>query len=122
MADKIDNLECTLSGSGTSHRVNFILVTKRNDRKRTDESDDHDHAPPVAKKCSKSLPTTVVTREIPEYYGRKREGPEELPRVQTFGVSSSCTDRARELIMRYLVWFEVRKLQTHPLFTWVDWL
>ena len=25
----IDNLECTLSGSGTSHRVNSILITER---------------------------------------------------------------------------------------------
>ena len=29
IADNIDNLECTLSGSGTSHRVNSILVTER---------------------------------------------------------------------------------------------
>lgn len=69
VADNIDNLECTLSGSGTSHRVNSILVTERNEREResVDESDDQDYAPPVAKKCRRSLPATVVTREIPEY-------------------------------------------------------
>ena len=34
VADNIDNLECTLSGSGTSHRVNSILVTEQKDRER----------------------------------------------------------------------------------------
>ena len=29
VADNIDNLECTLSGAGTSHRVNSILVLKQ---------------------------------------------------------------------------------------------
>ena len=29
IADNIDNLESTLSGSGTSHRVNSILVTTK---------------------------------------------------------------------------------------------
>jgi len=32
VADVIDNSECTLSGSRTSHCVNSILVTERNDR------------------------------------------------------------------------------------------
>jgi len=86
VADNIDNLECTLSGSGTSHRVNSILVTERNERESGDESDDQDYAPPVAKKCRRSLPATVVTEEIPEYYGAKRVGPGELPHVQNLGV------------------------------------
>ncbi|KAK3747396.1 hypothetical protein QZH41_012092, partial [Actinostola sp. cb2023] len=88
VADNIDNLECTLSGSGTSHRVNSILVTERNERESGDESDDQDYAPPVAKKCRRSLPATVVTREIPEYYGGKREGPGELLHVQNLGNST----------------------------------
>ena len=29
VADNIDNLECTLSGAGTSNRVNSILVKKQ---------------------------------------------------------------------------------------------
>lgn len=115
VADNIDNLECTLSGSGTSHRVNSILVTERNARESGDESDDQEYAPPVAKKCRRSLPATVVTRQIPEYYGGKREGPGELPLVQDLGVSSSYSDKAKELTLRYLVWLEVRKLETHPL-------
>ena len=32
IADNIDNLECTISGSGTSHHVNSILVWKRSRR------------------------------------------------------------------------------------------
>ena len=32
---------------------------------------------------------TLVTKEIPEYYGGKRVGPGELPHVQNLGVSSS---------------------------------
>ena len=97
VADNIDNLECTLSGSGTSHRVNSILVTERNETECRDESDDQDFAPPVAKKCRRSLPATVVTGEIPEYYGGKRKGPGELLLVQNLGISSSYSDQAKEL-------------------------
>ena len=121
VADNIDNLECTLSGSGTSHRVNSILVTERNERESGDESDDPDYAPPVAKKCRRSLPVTVVTKEIPEYYGGKRVGPGELPHVQNLGVSSSYSEKAKELTLRYLVWLEVRKLETHPLLLVPGW-
>ena len=121
VADNIDNLECTLSGSGISHRVNSILVTERNARESGDESDDQEYAPPVAKKCRRSLPATVVTRQIPEYYGGKREGPGELPLVQDLGVSSSYSDKAKELTLRYLVWLEVRKLETHPLLLVPGW-
>ena len=34
VADNIDNLECTLSGAGTSHRVSSIVVTESNERER----------------------------------------------------------------------------------------
>ena len=79
VADNIDNLERTLSGSGTSRPVNSILVTERNERESGDESDEYDYAPPVAKKCRRSLPANVTTKEIPEYYGGKRVGPGGLP-------------------------------------------
>ena len=121
VADNIDNLECTLSGSGTSHRVNSILVTERNETENRDELDDQDFAPPVAKKCRRSLPATVVTREIPEYYGGKRKGPGELPLVQNLGIRSSYSDKAKELTLRYLVWLEIRKLETHPLLLVPGW-
>ena len=62
VADNIDNLECTLSGSGASHRVNSILVTERNERESGEESNDQDYAPPLEKKCRRPLPATVVTK------------------------------------------------------------
>ena len=33
VADNIDNLECTMCGAGTSHRVNSILVKKQTQAK-----------------------------------------------------------------------------------------
>ena len=101
--------------------MSCILVTERSEGESGDESDDQDYAPPVAKKCRRSLPATVVTKEIPEYYGRKRVGPGELPHVQNLGLSSSYCEKAKELTLRYLVWFEVRKLETHPLLLVPGW-
>jgi hypothetical protein len=85
VADNIDNAECTLSGTGTSHRVNSILVTEKSSIESASESDDPDYIPPVAKKCKRSLSASVLTREIPEYYGGKRTGPGELRHVQNLG-------------------------------------
>ena len=79
------------------------------------------YAPPVAKKCRRSLPATVVTKEIPEYYSGKRVGPGELPHVQNLGLSSSYSEKAKELTWRHLVWLEVRKLETHPLLLVPGW-
>lgn len=69
VAGNIDTLE------GTSHFVNSILITEQKERESGHGSDDQEYAPPVAKKCRRSLPATMVTRDIPEYYGGKREGP-----------------------------------------------
>ena len=78
VADNIDNLECTLSGAGTSHRVNSILILKRQPpetlEKNLDKEDVH-YNPPVKRKCKQSLSADVVTREIADYYGGKRIGP-----------------------------------------------
>ena len=74
VADVIHNFECTLSGSRTSHCVNSILVTERNDRGSGDESDDQVYAPPEAKKFRRSLPVNVVTKEFPEYILRRKKG------------------------------------------------
>ena len=76
------------------------------DRESGNESDDQDYAPPVAKKCRRPMPVTVKTKEIPEYYGGKRVGPGELPHVQNLGVSSSYSEKAKELTLHYLVWLE----------------
>ena len=56
IADNIDNLECTISGSGTSHRED-----------NGDNVQDKDYEPPSKKKCKRSLPSDTVTREISEY-------------------------------------------------------
>ena len=81
VADNIDNLECTLSGSGTSHRVNAILVPEQKERESGHGSDDQEYEPPVAKKCRRSLPATVVTRDIPSTTAEKgRTAPCSKPR------------------------------------------
>ena len=110
VADNIDDLECTLSGSGMSHRVDCFLVTERSEGQSGDESDDQDYAPPVAKKCRRSLPATVVTKEIPEYYGGKG-----------WGQGNCHTFKTKELTLRCLVWLEVRMLETHPLLLVPGW-
>ena len=121
VAGNIDNLEGTLSGSVTSHFVNSILIAEQKERESGHGSDDQEYTPPVAKKCRISLPATMVTRDIPEYYGGKREGPGELQLVQNLGVSSCYRDKAREMVPHYLVWIEVRKLETHPLLLIPGW-
>ena len=95
IADNIDSLECTLSRSGTSHRVNSILVMQRKpglDGEQSGEALDEacTYTPPTKKKCKRSLPSDVVTRVIPEYYGGKRIGPGELSHIQSLGVPKSC--------------------------------
>ena len=87
VAGNIDNLEGTLSGSGTSHFVNSILITEQKERESGHGSDDQEYTPPVGKKCRRSLPATMVSRDIPEYYGGKREGPGELQLVQNLRVT-----------------------------------
>ena len=62
-----------------------------------------------------------MTREIPEYYGGKWEGPGELLHVQNPAVSSSYSDKGKEMTLRYLVWLEVRKLEMHPLLLVPGW-
>ena len=90
IADNMDNLEYTLSGSGTSHRVNSILVTERKlglDEEQNGEALDKPCT--YTPKCKRSLQSDVVTRVIPEYYGGKHTGPGELAHVQNLGVSNS---------------------------------
>lgn len=73
------------------------------------------------KEMQEILAATVVTKEIPEYYGGKRVRPGELPHVQNPGISSPYSEKAKELTMRYLVQLEVRKLETHPLLLVPGW-
>ncbi len=52
IADNIDNLERTVTGFGTSHRVNSILVTK----KVEDNVDESEITSPAKRKCLPSIP------------------------------------------------------------------
>jgi hypothetical protein len=61
IADNIDNLEITLSGSGTSHRVNSILVMKR--RLSESSGDEESDVRPRKRICRRSLPADIVTIE-----------------------------------------------------------
>ena len=58
----------------------------------------------------------MVTREITEYSGGKREGPGELPCIENLA-ASSYSDKTKELTLRYLVWLEV----THALLLMPGW-
>lgn len=74
------------------------------------------------KEMQEILAATVVTKEIPEYYGGKRVRPGELPHVQNPGISSPYSEKAKELTLRYLVWLEVRKLETQHYYLCLDGL
>ncbi len=104
-----------------AHPTVYILVTDNSATESAAESDDADYTPPVAKKCRRSLSESVVTREIPEYYGGRRTGPGKLPHVENLGIRSSYCDKAKELLLRNLVWLEVRKFETHPLLLVPGW-
>ena len=59
--------------TGTSHRVNSIVVMKRS----RPDGDDELEIRPSKRICKRSLPTHLVTKELPDYYRGKRVGPEE---------------------------------------------
>ncbi|CAB4007602.1 Hypothetical predicted protein [Paramuricea clavata] len=124
VADNIDNLECTMSGAGTSHRVNSILVMKRQPQETFEENlegDGEQYHPPVKRKCKRSLSADVITREIQDYYGGRRVGPGVLSHIQHLGITSSYEKMSRKLHIHYLVWIELRKLKTHPLLLVRSW-
>ena len=83
VADNIDNLECTISGAGTSHRVNSIFVLKQEHREGGRGEDNSGGEVPeessAKRKCKRSLVGDVVNKEIPEYYRGRRVGPGVLP-------------------------------------------
>ena len=83
-ADNIDSLECTLTGSGTSHRVNSILLQRKVTQEGISTTEEEEFVEPTKRKCLRSLPANAVLREITEYYSGKRSGPGELIHVQKF--------------------------------------
>ena len=88
IADNIDNLESSLGGSGTSYEVNSILVIKGKSTE-TDDLAGEAQERPAKRKCRLSLPTDLVAREIPDYYGGKHMGPGELTYVKDLTIASS---------------------------------
>ena len=82
VADNIDNLECTLSGAGTSHRVNSILVKKQTQLENQAINEQEELQPPTKRVCRRSLPPEAINNEIPEYYSGKRVGPGELKELK----------------------------------------
>ena len=112
VVDNINNLECTLTGSGTSHRVNSILVQKKVDKENTVEEEEISQ--PTKRKCLHFLPADAVLREIPEYYAGKLRDPGELKHICDLDKSSKYTEHNYHQKMSYLVRIKVRKLKTHP--------
>ena len=83
VADNIDNLENTMTGSGTSHRVNSILVTmKVPETNQEVEEGQEEYCCTTKRKCQRSLPPDAVSSEIPDYYEGKRVGPGKLNEVK----------------------------------------
>ena len=114
IADNIDNLESTLSGSGTSHRVNSILVTTKATEINWEMEEDDEYQCLAKRKRRRSLPPEAISSEIRDYYGGKRVGPGELIEVKNLSRSISYLNIRDIQRLRYLVWIEVRKLRTHP--------
>ena len=61
-------MECTLSGAGTSHRVNSILVKKQTQVENQVINEQDELQPPTKRVCRRSIPPEVINNEIPEYY------------------------------------------------------
>ena len=114
-ADNIYNLENTMTGSGTSHRVNSILVTmKAPETNEEVEEGEEEYCPQTKTKCRRSLPPEAVSSEIHDYYGGKRVGPSKLNEVKKLSKSCSYLNLKDIQRLRYIVWIEVRKLKIHP--------
>ena len=114
IADNIDNLESTLSDSGTSNRVNSILVTTKATEINREMEEENEYQCPAKIKCRRSLPPEAISSEIREYYGGKRISPGGLIEVKNLSRSTSYLNIREVQRLRYLVWIEVRKLRTHP--------
>ena len=114
VADNIDNMEGTLTGSGTSHRVNSIFVQRKAAQEDVSTTEEEEYVQPTKRKCLRSLPPNAVLREIPEYYSGKRSGPGELIHVQKLHESRKYAETNYYQRLNHLIWIEVRKLKTHP--------
>ena len=103
-----------MTGSGTSHRVNSILVTmKAPETNQEVEEDEEEYCCPTKRKYRISLPPEAVSSEILDYYGGKRVGPGKLNKVKNLSQSCSYLYSKQIQRLRYIVCIEVRKLKTH---------
>ena len=92
IADNIDNMESTITGFGTSNRVNSILVTK----KVEENADEIEVTRPNKRKCLRSLPDDRLRKDLPDYYAGKRTGPGALKWIQNLDESQSYKERENE--------------------------
>ena len=124
LVENIDNLECTISGAGTSHRVNSILVLKQEHREGAKDNSGGEvpEEPPAKRKCKRSLAGDVVNKgSLSTIRVGGPVGPVVLSYVQYLGNSSSYMEITKRLHMYYCVWIELRKLRIHPLLFVLDW-
>ena len=82
-------MECTLSGVGTSHRVNSILVKKQTQVENQAINELDELQPPTKRICRRSLPPEAFNNEIPKYYSGKRVGPGKLKELERFKIHRS---------------------------------
>ena len=114
VADDIDNLECTLTGPATSHRVNSVLVQRKATQEGISTTEEEEFVQPTKRKSLRSFPANAVLREIPEYYSGKRSGPGELIHVQKLDESRKYAETNYYQRLNRLIWIEVRNLKAHP--------
>ena len=86
--------------TGTSHRVNSILVMKSS----RPDGDDELEIRPSKRNCKRSLPTDLVTKELPDYHRGKRVGPEEIDVVKKLDIGSTYKNKADNQRKLYLTW------------------
>ena len=110
IADNIDNLESTITGFGTSHRVNSILVTK----KVEDNAEESEITRPTKRKCLRSLPDDRLRKDLPDYYAGKRTGPGALKWIQNLDESQSYKEKVDEQKLTFLSWIALRSLKSFP--------
>ena len=108
VADNMDNLENIVTVSGTSHRVNSILVTMKTPETNQEvEEGEEEYCRPTKRKCQRYLPSEAVSSEIPDYYGDKRVGPGKLNEVKNLSQSCSYLNLKDIQRLRYIVRIEV---------------
>ena len=85
------------------------------------EEGEEEYCPATKRKCWRSLLPEAVSSEIPDYYGGKRVGPGKVNEVKNLSQSCSYLNLKDIQSSRYIVWIEVRKLKTHPIFLVPGW-